>query len=160
MPVLNLFRMAGLMRGDRLKVVSSGAVGLDAILEAGVRIQPDVDAIATRSDREVSVLVWNYHDDDLPGPDAPATLAISGMPGVRRVLVRHYRIDSHHSNAYAVWKEMGSPQNPSPEQYARLEAAGNLELLNSPSWGWTEAGAAAIKFSLPRQAVSLVQLSW
>jgi len=74
--------------------------------------------------------------------------------------VRHYRIDSHHSNAYAVWKEMGSPQNPSPEQYARLEAAGNLELLNSPSWEWTEAGAAAIEFSLPRQAVSLVQLSW
>jgi xylan 1,4-beta-xylosidase len=133
-PVLNLFRMAGLMRGDRLKVVSSGAVGL--------------------------VLVWNYHDDDLPGPDAPVTLAISGMPGVQRVLVRHYRIDSHHSNAYAVWKEMGSPQNPSPEQYARLEAAGNLELLNSPSWEWTEAGSAAIKFSLPRQAVSLVQLSW
>jgi xylan 1,4-beta-xylosidase len=159
-PVLNLFRMAGLMRGDRLKVVSSGAVGLDAILEAGVRSQPDVDAIATRSDREVSVLVWNYHDDDLPGPDAPVTLAISGMPGVQRVLVRHYRIDSHHSNAYAVWKEMGSPQNPSPEQYARLEAAGNLELLNSPSWEWTEAGAAAIEFSLPRQAVSLVQLSW
>jgi xylan 1,4-beta-xylosidase len=159
-PVLNLFRMAGLMRGDRLKVVSSGAVGLDAILEAGVRTQPDVDAIATRSDREVSVLVWNYHDDDLPGPDAPVTLAISGMPGVQRVLVRHYRIDSHHSNAYAVWKEMGSPQNPSPEQYARLQAAGNLELLNSPSWGWTEAGTTAIKFSLPRQAVSLVQLSW
>jgi xylan 1,4-beta-xylosidase len=159
-PVLNLFRMAGLMRGDRLKVVSSGAVGLDAMLEAGVRSQPDVDAIATRSEREVSVLVWNYHDDDLPGPDAPVTIAISGLSGVQRVLARHYRIDSHHSNAYAVWKGIGSPQNPSPEQYARLEAAGNLELLNSPSWERTEAGAAAIKFSLPRQAVSLVQLSW
>ncbi|MGA3325414.1 MAG: beta-xylosidase [Terriglobia bacterium] len=159
-PVLNLFRMAGLMRGDRLKVVSSGAVGLDAILEAGVRGQPDVDALATRSDREVSVLAWNYHDDDLPGPDAPVTLEISGMAGAQRVLMRHYRIDSHHSNAYSVWKEMGSPQIPSPEQYARLEAAGNLELLTSPSWGWTEGGTATIKFSLPRQAVSLVQISW
>src|SRR5581483_5460745 len=29
-PVLNVFRMAGLMRGDRVKVESSGAVGLDA----------------------------------------------------------------------------------------------------------------------------------
>jgi xylan 1,4-beta-xylosidase len=159
-PVLNLFRMAGLLRGDRLKVVSSGAVGLDTILKAGVRGQPDVDAIATRSDREASILVWNYHDDDLPGPDAPVTLAISGMPGVQRVLMRHYRIDSHHSNAYTVWKEMGSPQNPSAEQYARLEAAGNLELLNSPTWVWAESGSAAIEFTLPRQAVSLVQLSW
>lgn len=159
-PVINLFRMAGMMRGDRLKVVSSGAVGLDAILEAGVRSQPDVDAIATRTDREISVLVWNYHDDDLPAPDAPVTLAISGIAGDQRVLMRHFRIDAHHSNAYAVWKEMGSPQSPSPEQYARLEAAGNLEFLNSPSWEWTEAGTASIKFSLPRQAVSLVQLSW
>ena len=148
------------MRGDRLKVVSSGAVGLDAIVEGGVRSQPDVDALATRSEREVSVLVWNYHDDDLAGPDAPVTLEISGMPGVERVQVHHYRIDSHHSNAYAVWREMGSPQNPTREQYARLEAAGNLELLNSPSWEPTEAGAATIQFSLPRQAVSLVQLSW
>jgi xylan 1,4-beta-xylosidase len=159
-PVLNLFRMAGLMQGDRVKVVSSGAVGLDAILEAGVRSQPDVDALATRSDHEISVLVWNYHDDDLPGQDAPVTLAISGIPNAQRVLMRHYRIDSRHSNAYAVWKDMGSPQNPSPEQFTRLEAAGNLELMNSPSWQWTEAGAATVKFSLPRQAVSLVQIEW
>jgi xylan 1,4-beta-xylosidase len=29
--VLNVFRMAGLMRGDRLRVESSSAVGLDAL---------------------------------------------------------------------------------------------------------------------------------
>ena len=159
-PVLNLFRMAGLMRGDRLKVASSGAAGLDALLQAGVRSQPDVDAVATRSDREVSVLLWNYHDDDLPGPDAPVTLTISGIPDASRVLMRHHRIDSGHSNAYTVWKGMGSPQNPSPDEYARLEAAGDLEALDSPTWLWTDAGAATIKFSLPRHAVSLIQVDW
>ena len=46
-PVLNVFRMAGLMRGDRLKTESTGAAGLDAILKAGVRSRPDVDAMAT-----------------------------------------------------------------------------------------------------------------
>ena len=29
---------------------------------------------------------------------------------------------------------MGSPQNPTAEQYAKLEAAGQLELLESPRW--------------------------
>ena len=119
-----------------------------------------MDAIAARSDREISVMICNYHDDDLPGPDAPVTLAISGLPDVPRVLMHHYRIDSQHSNSYIVWKEMGSPQNPTAAQKARLEAAGNLALLNSPSWEWTEAGTTVISFSLPRQAVSLVQLSW
>lgn len=159
-PVLNFFRMMGLMRGERLLVTSNGAVGLDEILNAGVRSHSDVDAIATRLGQEISVLVWNYHDDDLPGPDAPVTLAVRGMPGVRRILVHHYRIDSHHSNAYTVWKEMGSPQNPSPEEYARLEAGGNLQLLTSPSWQGVNGGEIAVTFSLPRQAVSLVQLSW
>ena len=32
-PVLNYFRMAGLMRGDRVAVTSTGAVPLDAMLE-------------------------------------------------------------------------------------------------------------------------------
>jgi xylan 1,4-beta-xylosidase len=69
-PVLNVFRMAALMSGDRVLTSSTGQVPLDEILSAGVRQTPDVDAIATRADREASVLVWNYHDDDLPAVDA------------------------------------------------------------------------------------------
>jgi beta-xylosidase len=30
-----------------------------------------------------------------------------------RVLLRHYRIDETHSNAWTAWKKMGSPQQPS-----------------------------------------------
>src|SRR5581483_2155334 len=134
-PVLNVFRMAGLMRGDRVKVESSGAVGLDAILKEGVRGRPDIDALASRSERDISVMTWNYHDDDVPAPAGPVRLQITGVPAsARRVLVTHYRIDGDHSNSYTVWKEMGSPQQSTPEQYARLEAAGQLELLTSPEW--------------------------
>ena len=160
-PVLNVFRMAGLMRGDRVKVASSGAVGLDAILESGVRGKPDVDAIAARSERDITVMAWNYHDDDVAGPDAKISATVAGVPSpARRVLLRHYRIDRDHSNAYTLWKEMGSPQSPAPEQYARLEAAGQLELLDSPRWLWNENGSVEIAFTLPRQGVSLLQLSW
>jgi xylan 1,4-beta-xylosidase len=158
-PVLNIFRMAGLMRGDRVKVESSGAVTVASILKSGVNDTPDIDAFAVRSDREISALVWNYHDDDLPAPDATVRLAIAGVPGGRAML-RHYRIDQSHSNAYSLWKQLGSPQTPTPEQYAALEAAGQLQLLESPRWIRTAGGAAEVEFSLPRQAVSLVQVSW
>jgi xylan 1,4-beta-xylosidase len=160
-PVLNVFRMAGMMSGDRVKVESSGAVGLDAILKEGVKGKPDIDALAARAEREVSVMAWNYHDNDAPAPDSYVRLTISGIPAAaQRVLVKHYRIDRDHGNAYTVWKEMGSPQNPTPEQYARLEAAGQLQLLTSPEWIGGKDGKVELSFALPRQAVSLIQVSW
>ncbi len=65
-PVLNFFRMAGLMRGDRVKLESSRSVTTEKMMADGVRGDSDVDAFAVRGDREISVLAWNYHDDDWP----------------------------------------------------------------------------------------------
>jgi xylan 1,4-beta-xylosidase len=160
-PVLNVFRMAGLMSGERVSTNSSGQVSLDDILNAGVRQAPDIDAFATKADREAAVLVWNYHDDDVPAPGASIQITIAGIPaGVKRVLLQHYRIDDTHSNSYTVWKEMGSPQTPSAEQYAQLKAAGQLQLLNSPKWLEVRDGKVAIDTALPRQATSLMRLKW
>ena len=160
-PVLNLFRMTGMMRGDRVKLESSGGRGLDAILQAGVHDAADIDGMATRTDREISVLAWNYHDDELPAPAAPVHLALSGVPpSVGRVLLEHYRIDDDHSNSYTVWKQMGSPQKPTPEQSARLESAAQLQLLTSPEWLVVKDGKLEAAFQLPRHAVSLLRITW
>jgi xylan 1,4-beta-xylosidase len=106
-------------------------------------------------------MVWNYCDDDTSGPAEDVALKISGLPtSAKRVLMRHYRIDQDHSNSYTVWKEMGSPQSPTPEQYKKLEAAGQLQLLESPRWVDNQAGSHDVKFSLPLQGISLIQLSW
>jgi xylan 1,4-beta-xylosidase len=158
-PVLNVFRMFGLMGPDRVKVSSGAALTTEQVRTSGVRAQPDINALASRAAREVSVLAWNYHDDDAPAPDAPVELMVTGLPN-SSVQVRHYRIDSTHSNAYTAWKEMASPQRPTPEQYARLEAAGQLQMLRSPEWLRPEGGALRLRFALPRQAVSLVQVGW
>jgi xylan 1,4-beta-xylosidase len=106
-------------------------------------------------------MVWNYHDDDVPAPESAIALAITGLPtGVTRVLVHHYRVDSEHSNAFTAWKRLGSPQNPSPEQYAQLESAAQLQLLRSPEWLSNEERRIRIEFGLPRQAVSLIEFTW
>ena len=158
-PILNLFRMAGLLGGHRIRLTSSGAVSLDTILQAGVTGEPDIDGIATRSDHEVAVMVWNYHDDDVPAEPALVRVSVVGLPDTE-VLVKHFRVDDGHSNAYTVWQQMGSPQKPTGEQYAALEAAGQLHLLY-PSYGrGTTDGKLAIMFSLPRQSVSLLTLRW
>ncbi|MBV8515479.1 MAG: beta-xylosidase, partial [Acidobacteria bacterium] len=162
-PVLNVFRMMGLLRGDRIVTQSSGSLPTEEVSKQGVRARPDVSAVATGSQHEADVLVWNYHDDDVVAPAAPIELNLGGLPpeaAKRRVLVEHFRIDATHSNAFEVWKAMGSPQQTSEKQYRELEAAGQLQLLTSPEWVTQENGTITLRFDLPRQAVSLVRMTW
>jgi len=160
-PVLNVFRMAGFFNGDRVTTTSSGGINSDEILKSGVRGATDVDAFATRGANEAAVMLWNYHDDDLPATGSQVKLTITGIPaGVHRVQVEHFRIDATHSNAFSAWTAMGAPQAPTPDQYAKLKAAGQLELLTSPEWIDVAAGVVTISTKMPRQATSLLHLIW
>jgi xylan 1,4-beta-xylosidase len=160
-PILNLFRMLGLMGGDRVRVTSTGAVPLDTLVRTGVRAAPDVDGLATQEGRSAAVLVWNYHDVNEPAAPLPTLVTVQGIPaGMRRVLVEEFRIDTTHSNANTVWHAMGSPQPPDAEQIARLKAAGQLQMLISPRWADVRNGTVAIPMSLPREAVELVRVRW
>ncbi len=160
-PILNFFRTAGLMQGDRVWASSSGRIPLEQLLKNGARNTPDIDALATRSARSAAVLVWNYDDNDVPVVASQVEIAITGIPaGVTRVLLEQYRIDDTHSDAYAAWKEMGSPDAPTAEQYARLKSAGQLQTLTSPAWLDVHDGKILVSSDLPRQAVALMRLSW
>ena len=55
---------------------------------------------------------------------------------------------------------MGSPQEPTPEQYARLQAAGQLQLLDSPRWITPEHGEIKLDVQLPRMGLSLLRVTW
>ncbi len=159
--VLNVFRMFGKMGGRRLPVQSTADPGLEAMLKDGVRTVPDVSALASLEARRLSVLVWHYHDDDLPGPDAAVELSVNGLPlGRGEARLQHYRIDESHSNSYATWKRMGSPIAPDERQYAQLEAAGKLAAMESRAAVPIDGGRASLAFALPRQAVSLLVLEW
>jgi xylan 1,4-beta-xylosidase len=160
-PVLNAFRMFGMLGGQQVEAISSGALETEQVVRDGVRARPEINAIATRKARDIEVLVWNYHDDDLPADAASIDLTISGLPeGVGRGLLEHFRIDSSHSNAYAVWKELGSPHSPTAKQYKQMESAGQLQLLDSPEWISIERGTVHLKFALPRQGLSLLRMGW
>ena len=160
-PVLNLFRMLGLMQGARVSATSDGEVPLDSILSGGVRDRADTDVFATAEGRESSVLAWSYSDVAGARPAAPVTLSVSGLPaGTHRALVTEYRIDEDHSNAYTVWKAMGSPQHPTAEQYAQLQARAGLELVGSPRWVDVVDGTLTLESVMPGESVSLFQVRW
>ena len=159
-PILNLFRMVGMMRGARVAAESNGATPMNTILSKGVS-QGDLDVLAATVDREANVLVWHYQDDETAGPSLPASVMISGLPkSAQRVLVTEYRIDDKHSNAYTIWKAMGSPQKPSAAQLAELKARDGLELYESPRWVSPQNGAISVRADLQKQSVSLFQVRW
>jgi xylan 1,4-beta-xylosidase len=159
-PVLNVFRMLGKMRGDRVAVTGDQAYDAARIQAGGVRgARTDIDALAAKDAHGVAVMVWNYHDDDIIDAGAPVELRIAGLPA-RQVQLHHYRIDQDHSNSYAAWKRMGSPANPTPAQVVELQKASDLAELGPPSTLVTRDGTATVRMQLPRQAVSLITLTY
>lgn len=161
LPVLNAFRMFGLMRGALAASESSGALALNDVLESSVRKEPDVNAIATRDSHGVSVLVWSYHDDSNQSAGTNVDLRIDRLPqGLSQVLLERWGVDQDHSNAYTVWQAMGSPQNPTAIQLERLKAAGQLQSLESPRWLSATGKSVAIAFTEPAQGLCLLSLTW
>ena len=161
-PVLNVFRMFGMMGGVRVKVAQDNlAYNYLSVRDHSIRDEmPDVNALASKQDNSVAVMVWNYHDvNELDVPPSPVTLDMTGIP-VEKALMIHYRIDEDFSNSFTLWKRMGSPQDPTPEQYKQLEEAGQLHLFTSPQWINTENGEYTLELTLPRQGVSLIKLTW
>lgn len=158
-PVMNVFRMYGKMGGKRIEVTGNQAYDYIRVRDSSVRREADINALASLENKTASVMVWNYHDEDLPAPASPVELTIKGIAGKKATLT-HYRIDDKHSNSYEVWKAMGSPQQPTAEQIKTLEQAGQLAMLEKPKQVTVKNGTAVVHMMLPRQGVSLVQLSW
>jgi xylan 1,4-beta-xylosidase len=140
-----------------VRVRSDGAAPIQEIRDKGVRGRRDVYALAARGARDLTVLVWNYHDDDLPAPPAVVHLTISGLSNGAST-VTQYRVDGEHGNSYAAWLKMGSPQPPTAAQYKELERVGRLASLGPPKRVRIQDGTFTDSFSLPAQGVSLLMI--
>jgi xylan 1,4-beta-xylosidase len=159
-PVLNVFRMFGLMGGSRVRVHNPQALPIESILRNSVHGgTPDIRALATADSAGASIMVWNYYDADVPRPQTTITITIKHIPA-QKILLQHYRIDKQHSNAYSAWKQMGSPGQVSEAQYQTLESRGQLQLLDSPRWIATPNHTASLTFTLPSQSISLLKLNY
>ena len=159
-PVLNAFKMLGRLKGNELPLTSDGAVGLDEILKASVRVRPDINGMAVADGQSVKILIWNYHDYLVPAESAPIQLRVKLPPDFgSKARVIHYRIDETHSNAYTKWLDLGSPQNPDAQMLAKLKAAMELEMLEPAKIIDITNNEATLNFDLPRSGLSLVILN-
>ena len=135
-----------------------GGFNFRHIIDSGVRgPKSDIGVLATTEGDDAMVMLWNYHDDYKAAPDATTEITVTGLKG-RRVIVEQYLLDRNNNNSYEVWKEMGSPQNPTPEQYATLEKTGKLHPSGKEVKMRVKNGTLVLKTTLQRQSVSLVSI--
>jgi len=148
--VLNTFRLFARLGPEQVDAASDHQVPLDAIVADGVRAAPDVGVLATRRPSgALAILLWHYHDDDVPGPAAAIHLTLrGGMAGYRANILR---VDSAHADAFTAWRAMGSPAHPSADQIRALDRAALLKREPVP------IRAGSVDFDLPRQGVALVE---
>ena len=85
-PVLNVFRMLGMMTGNRLKVENPGAATLDAMLAGGVKDRPDIHAMAAPT--IASARSWSPITTipERTVPTAAVRLTIAGVPAGRQLV--------------------------------------------------------------------------
>jgi xylan 1,4-beta-xylosidase len=159
-PVLNVFRMFGKMQGGRVEVENNKGLSAQTIYTNGVHgLLPDVQALASRSSRKAWVMLWNYYDDDLSGPDAFVNLSVSNIPS-KKIIIKEYRVDKQNSNSYTVWKKIGSPQQVRPGQFKTLEANAKLKQLGEVKTVLLNSGKFHSEMQVPAQSVSLLEFSW
>ncbi len=158
-PVLNVFRMFGMMKGRRVEVTGNRMYDLKTFTDSSVRKQTDIGGLAAKDKRTATVMLWNYHDEDKQGDAEDVTVTVDEIPATV-VTVTEYRIDNEYSNSYEVWKKMGSPQNPTAEQIKRLELAGKLHIKGKPVKQKIGNRKLTYKITLPRQGVSLLKIEW
>jgi xylan 1,4-beta-xylosidase len=160
--ILNLFRMYAKMGQQEVLFESTGAK--DPLTYAdkwGNAAMPDISGFAALAgNQSLSVLVYNHHDNwDLSG-EYRIELAVENLPfDSEELLLKHYRIDHAHSNAYAEWVRQGKPCYPAPGQQAAIKARAGLELVEPPRQVTAEGGKVAVSFDLPVHGVSLLLLA-
>ncbi|HRI19490.1 MAG TPA: beta-xylosidase [Panacibacter sp.] len=159
-PVLNVFRMFGMMKGSMLNISNTAGLSVEKIIDSSVRgAQPYVDAIATADAHNMFVMLWNYHDDDSKKTSADIKLLLQNIHA-DNVTINEYRVDENNSNSYTAWKQMGSPQIVSGEQYHELEKASTLKMITTAEAVKVKNGNIDYQLQLPLQAVTLLKVSW
>ena len=101
-------------------------------------------------------MAWHYHDDDTIGPAADINLELTGLDIEEGIAgIKRYLIDKTHSNSYTLWVQMGSPQDPDPEQIKKLNTKSELEETGYKRARKIRQNNLLLKDRLDRQAVVL-----
>ncbi len=155
-PVFNAFGMLEKLGDTRIGL--HGGSGMRSLSSPDFSRRVDGLATLTR-DRSMEVLLWNFDEDPDATGEAEIELSVKNPAfSMRRAKIFLYRIDNQHSNAYAAWCELGSPQDPSPEQLEVIRGRESLEMVESPKSIEIGQNGFRKRFRLPMHGAMLLKI--
>lgn len=160
-PVLNAYRMLAKLGGHRVGAWSTAAWQVSDVDGTGSGAPEEIDVLATRDDAGgLALLVWRHADDQYHADSdaARTTVRLRGLAAGEYVL-GHWRIDADHSNAHSVWTQLGSPQDPDPEQLRHITERQGLEQLEPDRHITMTGDEVELTVELPLPSVSALVLT-
>jgi xylan 1,4-beta-xylosidase len=145
----NAYRLMHMMGTTRLSL--TGGSGDNDGVDGFATVKADTS--------QVAILVYSYYNNlTTTGADETVNLTINNLPFTsgRQVTMHHYRIDSLHSNPYAVWLRLNRPTTPTTAQWDSIRAHQVLEQIETPSTITYNGAAINKSFAMPRWSVSLI----
>ncbi|WP_069815781.1 GH39 family glycosyl hydrolase [Streptomyces sp. TP-A0874] len=123
-----------------------------------------VEALATRAEGTVDVLLWNGTLDQskLDGSavlDRSVTLRLTNLEPGTTYSVRSHRVDQEHANIQAVWERLGGGAWPDTDQWEQLRAADQLPAEELPTATAAPDGTAELTITLPNPGIRFLRLS-
>jgi xylan 1,4-beta-xylosidase len=148
-PIYNAFQMFEMLGDTRVQLQSAADAS---------NVTPQIDGIATRDARgNLAICLWNF--DEAGRRTGTQSIELEIRPGKDRANIERYQIDAEFSNAYAAWKRIGAPQDPTPEQIAQIKQKEDLQKVESQTAAPTSDGGLHYKFELPQPAVCLIKIT-
>ncbi len=151
LPVFNAFVLLEKLGPIRLALESRSHDGSE---------QAEIDGLASaHPDGGLAVAIWHFREEAAAAPEAKVSLVLrnANLPG-DRLQIERFQIDSGHSNAYAVWRQLGAPQDPSEEALARIRQRQGLERVPFTPELHKEGETLRFALTLPCPAVTLLTL--
>lgn len=122
-----------------------------------------VEALATRTEDSVDVLVWNGTLDQskIDGADALArhvTVTVSGLaPGT--YAVESARVDEEHANIGRVWRDLSGRDWPAEDEWVTLRSTDTLPIEYLAKVAVGDDGVASVAVELPMPGIRSLRLT-
>lgn len=113
---------------------------------------------AINDEGNIQILLFSHHDDVDRQQNFDVNIEINNLPFTGNIIVKQYRIDSEHSNAYAEWVKQGKPKYPDEKEYAKIKAKDGLEQVGMSEKQTITEGRLKLQCSMPAHAVSLIEI--
>jgi len=167
-PIFNVFQLFEMLGEKRLS--------LQSIPVAGKSSTQEIDGLATRDAAgNLTICIWNFEENLAKAGSATVELEVraglkSDIPlnpsrsvgtgsSKENFRIERFQIDAEHSNAYSLWRKLGAPQDPAPEQIEQIKNVEGLQLVETKKGSASSDGKLNYQFELQQPGVCLIKIS-